>query len=259
VSDPAVPPKCATRAGQPLLQSATTASAHRMTSRPPTSRGSILLGQGNSTRAPGRDRRLAACLLSLFALILLLAVWPAEAVYRLTFHTGASIVVHGYDDLGDDISYPLYGGTVTVPKASIATIEELPPPPTPPAPQPAAPLASPPAPVNPAWLEEPPSTPRTAPQGRLPPAPSFRLPWQRAGDAPRLVGTVRSLGVVALIVALVAVVIFLVCATTRLGEEWGGNVTDDLGATTPDSGSLALEQGRKRLGIVLIKPGTWYR
>lgn len=50
-----------------------------------------------------------------------------EAAYRVTFQSGTSVGVQGYDDVGDAIRYPRYGGTITVPKAQVTAIEDVPP------------------------------------------------------------------------------------------------------------------------------------
>ncbi len=181
--------------------------------------------------------------LFLALLLLLLGVSQAEAAYRLTFQNGTSIVVPGYDDLGDAIRYPRFGGMVTVPKASVATIVELPPAPTPPAPQTSSPPASPPVPTAPPRVERPAGMPWTAPQFALPQPPVLTLPWRRVGDSPAVVETSRLLSGVALLVALIAVVVFALC-TTKWSRE---NRTGDAGTTRMGPG-----RGKKPLGVVLV-------
>jgi hypothetical protein len=48
-----------------------------------------------------------------------------DAAYRLTFQNGTSVEVKGYEDVGEAIRYPRYGGTVTVPKGQVTAIEEV--------------------------------------------------------------------------------------------------------------------------------------
>ncbi len=66
--------------------------------------------------------------------LLLLSFTGPDAAYRLTFQNGTSIEVRTYEDLGDAIRYPRFGGTVTTPKANLSSIEEVQSAPTTPAP-----------------------------------------------------------------------------------------------------------------------------
>ncbi len=66
-------------------------------------------------------------LLLLAAALLLVGLAEVKAAYRLTFQNGTSLEVQGYEDLGDSIRYPRFGGAVTVPKANVTAIQELPP------------------------------------------------------------------------------------------------------------------------------------
>ena len=68
-----------------------------------------------------------------------IGVSEVSAAYRLTFQNGTSVEVQGYEDLGEAIRYPRYGGTVTVPKGQVTAIQEM-------APNPA--LVTPPMPVS---------------------------------------------------------------------------------------------------------------
>jgi hypothetical protein len=53
---------------------------------------------------------------------------PAESAYRLYFRNGTTIDVESYVERGDSISYQRFGGTITVPKTTLARIEDLNPP-----------------------------------------------------------------------------------------------------------------------------------
>lgn len=54
------------------------------------------------------------------------ALWlsHADAAYRLSFKNGTSVEVSSYEDLGEVIRYPRFGGTVAVPRADVVAIEE---------------------------------------------------------------------------------------------------------------------------------------
>jgi very-short-patch-repair endonuclease len=85
--------------------------------------------------------RVVRGLCSLFLAVVLFAYGSvkADAAYRMVFKNGTSVEVRSYEDLGDSIRYPRLGGTVTVPKANLSSIEEVPSPP----PNPAPPAATP--------------------------------------------------------------------------------------------------------------------
>ncbi len=59
-------------------------------------------------------------------------VSEAEAAYRLVFQNGSTIEVPSYEDLGEAIRYQRNGGSLVVPKASLASITEVPDPVPPP-------------------------------------------------------------------------------------------------------------------------------
>jgi hypothetical protein len=83
----------------------------------------------------------------LAAALVLGGVSEVEAAYRLVFQNGSVLEVSAYEDLGEAIRYQRHGGSVVVPKASLASITEVPdpaPPPSvlPPRPAPVTPPAS---------------------------------------------------------------------------------------------------------------------
>jgi Protein of unknown function (DUF2726) len=92
----------------------------------------------------------------------------ADAAFRLTFRNGTSVEVSAFEDLGDVIRYPRFGGTVTVLRADIVAIEEAShfPAPTSPAPlsRPASNLPAGPFPLRPSVNV----VPASAPAERLP-------------------------------------------------------------------------------------------
>lgn len=56
--------------------------------------------------------------------ILVVGISHAHAAYRLSFKNGTSVEVSSYEDLGDSIRYPRFGGVIAVPKADVSAIEE---------------------------------------------------------------------------------------------------------------------------------------
>lgn len=122
-----------------------------------------------------------------------------------------------YEDLGDSISYQRFGGTVTVPRAQVTAIQELPPAPPTPTPPPSLPQSPSgvPSPAIPA-VNPPPSSPPAAAR----PAPVRTAPSQSPGPFGFLSGTVTVLSFVVLIVLVAAgIVILLRLSTTRAGKE----------------------------------------
>ena len=88
-------------------------------------------------RVSGRSRpargTLHTALWNLIFMAVSLGIAPSgvDAAYRLTFQNGTSVEVQGYEDVGDAIRYPRYGGMVTVPRTDVTAIREvLPPAPT---------------------------------------------------------------------------------------------------------------------------------
>ena len=128
-------------------------------------------------------------------------VLEVSAAYRLTFQNGTSVKVQGYEDLGDAIRYPRYGGTVTVAKSQVTAIQEVGPNPAP-TERPGPPAAA-------------VSTPRVA-APPMPPPGSVRIsPAQRRGGLGFLSGAVRSIGGVAVFLIGLAVVIVVVRVLTK--------------------------------------------
>lgn len=68
---------------------------------------------------------LAASLLLTFVFLFLLSPDVEAAPYRLYFRHGGTVDVDSYEDTGNAIAYPRFGGVITVPKTDLARIEDL--------------------------------------------------------------------------------------------------------------------------------------
>ena len=178
--------------------------------------------------------------------ILVLGISHAHAGYRVTFSNGTSIEVQAYEDLGDAIRYPRLGGTVSVPKGDVLSIEEAVHHPAPEKPAPAAaPVLAPPA-TGPGT--GPPAKAAARPDRSLaappelpwPAAPVLALPGRQAGNTPITLGIIHILTAIALVVAVVAAVLFFVPGRSR---------------SPYSSGSGRQRAGRnpgRPLGVVLV-------
>ena len=71
--------------------------------------------------------RCALILMSLGLAFLFLLSWSpdADAAYRLHLRNGGMIEVPSYQETGGSISYPRFGGTVSVPKTEVLRIESV--------------------------------------------------------------------------------------------------------------------------------------
>jgi hypothetical protein len=63
-----------------------------------------------------------------------MAAPAVDAAYRLTFRNGTSVQVQSYEEGGEALRYPRYGGMVTVPRTDVTAIQEVSPPTPPPGP-----------------------------------------------------------------------------------------------------------------------------
>ncbi|HEX7550916.1 MAG TPA: DUF2726 domain-containing protein [Candidatus Methylomirabilis sp.] len=119
----------------------------------------------------------------LVATLVLGGVSEVEAAYRLVFQNGSTFEVPSYEDLGDAIRYQRHGGSVVVPKASLAAITAVPDP----APLPSV-LTPRPAPVTPPAVVQYPEQgsrpPATFPGAAPSPAPASAPARPAPGHAP---------------------------------------------------------------------------
>lgn len=150
-------------------------------------------------------------LLLLAAALLLVGLAEVKAAYRLTFQNGTSLEVQGYEDLGDSIRYSRFGGAVTVPKANVTAIQELPPAPAAPTPPATAPRVAPvPAPTG---IPNPPAptapAPRTSPPAAPRPGPVRSGPGQPVASVGFVSGAVWIIGAFALPLLVLAGVVLL--------------------------------------------------
>ena len=111
-------------------------------------------------RARWSCRALIPTVACFWMAVLLALLWSphANAAYRLHFRNGGTAEVPSYQDTGDAISYPRFGGTISVPKTDLLQIEDLTPAPPaaappPPTSEPSRQTAQPPPPVpaGPGW------------------------------------------------------------------------------------------------------------
>ena len=147
-----------------------------------------------------------------------IGVSEVSAAYRLTFQNGTSVEVQGYEDLGEAIRYPRYGGTVTVPKGQVTAIQEVAPNPAlviPPMPAPR--VAPSPVPTD---RPGPPAPAVSAPRVPVPsvpqPGPARVNPAQPGGSFGFLSGAVRTIGEVVVFLLALAVVFVLVRALAKV-------------------------------------------
>jgi len=146
-----------------------------------------------------------------------IGVSEAGAAYRLTFQNGTSVEVQGYEDLGEAIRYPRYGGTVTVPKSQVTAIEEVAPKPAPVTPPMPAPRVVPsPAPTDRPGQAAPAVSAPRVPAPSAPPPGSARVNLaQPGGTFGFLSGAVKIIGGWAALLLGLAVVIVVVRALTK--------------------------------------------
>ena len=188
--------------------------------------------------------------------LLLCGAAEANAAYRLVFQNGTSVEVRSYEDLGASIRYPRLGGIVVVPKSSLSSIEEavhLPPPTPPPSTTPKTIVL--PAPTVPPVRYE--QRPAPAPQSAPSPVPGLILAptpsWKQVGNTAIASGTVRILTGVALLISVVAVVLFFTGgALERSGSEADDGVAGGWNSATPEYGRRVTARSAKPLGVVLV-------
>ena len=65
----------------------------------------------------------------LIAALVMGGVSEGEGAYRLVFQNGSAFEVSAYEDLGEAIRFQRHGGSIVVPKASLASVTEVPDPP----------------------------------------------------------------------------------------------------------------------------------
>ncbi len=123
-----------------------------------------------------RGNAVSELWLALLAVTLLVfGSTEADAAYRLVFQNGTSVEVRSYEDLGDSLRYPRFNGTVTVPKANLSSIQEVPA--APPNPSPATTPQLPPIPAPLSQTRQSPSVEASPPAAVRPaPAPVKPIP-----------------------------------------------------------------------------------
>ena len=156
----------------------------------------------------------------LAAALMMGGVSEVEAAYRLVFQNGSTIEVPSYEDLGEAIRYQRHGGSVVVPKASLAAVTEVPDPALPPSvltPRP-APVTPPAGVQSQGQGSRPPATfPGAAPSSAPAPAPARPVPGRAPNSFSFVSGAVSVIGFFAFaLVCLAAIVVGIQFLIRRL-------------------------------------------